>query len=247
MWVLLALVCVLTVTALVLAVALVRGERREGAQSPTTTSASASATPRHHRPVPVSALDALLPDSGVVSAAMREPDIGLVAHGDGIATDVAVDADCQGVTGPASRDYAGSGWTAVRWQVWNSPAALEPPKLWKHVSVTVATYPQADAARSFYTSESASWRRCNLRIVNGRSANATESPDSFWYVDKVSDSDGVLSATTANAQGNGWSCQNRLTVRNNVAVRVTVCGYSPPDAAARTLVDTITRKVDAAS
>lgn len=243
-WLLVGLVCALTAIVVALSVTVVGRDRHEIAQSPTPT--SAPATSSHRAPFSASAIDGLLPDSGVVSTAVRAPDIGLVAHGDGIATEDPVDADCQGVIGVAPRDYAGSGWTAIRWQQWNSPADLDPAKLWKHVTLSVATYPQADAARAFYTSESSAWRKCNLRIVNSRAASATESPDVLWYVGKVSDSDGVLAATTSNARGNGWTCQSRLTVRNNVVVRVNACGYSDSVAAVQTLLDSITSKVDAA-
>lgn len=249
-WVLLGLVCVLTVTAIALTVALVGRGRHVVAQSPTATATPATTstptTSHDHAPLQVSALDGLLPDRGVVSSAVADLGIDQVAHGEYIDADDLVDADCQGITSVSSRVYAGSGWTAIRWQRWNSPAEPDPPNLVKHVSLSVTTYPQADAARAFYTNQSTAWRKCNIRIVNSGLASAKESPDQRWFIDNVTDSDGVLAAFMMNDANTDWMCQSMLTVRNNVVVRVGVCAHTTSPAAARTLLTSITQKVDAA-
>lgn len=244
-WLLLGLVCVLTAVVVVLAVSLVGPDRHEIAQSPTTTSAPTTSA---HRPsLPPTALDSLLPDRETVSSVARASDIGLVAHGEGIDAEDLADADCQGILSISTRDYAGSGWTAIRWQLWNSPAELNPTKPWRHVSLSVVAYPQADSAQTFFIRQRATWRTCNVRMANSRIASATDSPDVLWFIVQASESDGVLTAIAMSAQGNGWTCQVRMTARNNVVVRVGVCGYSDSTAPAETLLDSITRKIDAAS
>lgn len=243
-WLLLGLVCVLTAVVSVLTMSLVRPDPHEIAQSPTTT--SAPTTSAHRPPLPVSALDGILPDRGDVSSAVADPAIDLVDHGEGIAADDLVDADCQGITSVLSRDYLGSGWTAIRWQRWNSPAEPDPGYLVKHVSLSVATYPHAEAAQAFYANQSAAWRKCNIRIVNSRLTSAKESPNQLWYIDNVTDSDGVLTALMMDNVNSDWTCQARLTVRSNVVVRVGVCAHTTSIVAANTLLASITQKIDAA-
>ncbi|WP_267887786.1 sensor domain-containing protein [Mycolicibacter sinensis] len=242
------LVCVLTVTTVVLIVALAGRDRHATARSEPTARSSATssiAAPAGRAPVPVAALLDLLPDRAVVSSAVEDPDIDLVTHGEYIDAEDLVDADCQGIPSVASRVYAGSGWTAIRWQRWNSPAGPDSPNLVNHVSLSVATYPQADAARVFYTNQSTAWRKCNIRIINSRLASAKASADQRWFIDNVTDSNGVLAAIMMDDANPDWFCQTRLTARNNVVVRVGVCAHTTSATPAETLLASITRKIDA--
>lgn len=258
---LLGLVCLLTAIVVALIMTALRDDRHEHPQSSPTSSLAASPdrTPTpvvaSDRPVPVAALDGLLPDRGVVSSAVDDPAIDLVTHGEYIDSDDQTDADCQGITSVSSRAYAGTGWTAVRWQRWNSPAEPDPRYLVKHVSMSVTSYPHAAAARAFYADQSTAWRKCSVRIVNSRIVSAKDSPDQLWYIDNFIDSDGVLQAIMMDNVNPDWTCQTRLTVRNNVVVRVSVCESSttsiaarttPSVVAAHTLLDSITSKIDAA-
>lgn len=113
--------------------------------------------------------------------------------------------------------------------------------------MSVTTYPHASTARAFYSKESAAWQKCSGRIINSRIPAVADSPGRFWSVESVTDGDGVLKATTISEGGGGWSCQNTLTVRSNVAVRVSVCAETDSTAAAQALLDSITAKIDAAA
>lgn len=240
-WVLLGLVCVLTVAAVVLAMNVVGGGRHGSAQSATESDSGDG------KLVPVSALEGLLPAKEAVSSAVGDPGIGLVNEGTGIDTAVMVDADCQGLTSVSGPVYAGSGWTAVRWQAWNSPAELNPAR-WVHQALmSVTTYPHTTAARAFYTKEGAAWQKCSGRIINTRVTTDKDSLDGFWSVERVTEADGALKATTISEGGGGWSCQNTLTVRSNVVARISVCAETDSAAAAQALVDAITAKIDAAA
>lgn len=254
-WLLLGLICVLTATAVVVVVALVGRDRHPIAQSSTTSSSSAAPSPiasTDRASIPVSALDGFLPDRGIVSSAVADPAIDLVDHGGNIDNDEIVDADCHGLFAVASRDYTGSGWTAIRSQRWNSPAEPNPPTLTNQVLLSVATYPQAEAARAFYAKQSNAWSKCSGHIVNTRLAGATGSADQFWGVGRVTDADGVLAAAVLDKGNHEWLCQNRLTARNNVVVRVAACGcveacgQGDLATAARAILDSITSKIDAA-
>lgn len=237
-WVLLGLICLLTVAAVVLTVTLVGQDRHEDAQS------TAAADSSEGRTVPVAALEGLLPPKDVIASAVNDPGIGLAANGEGIDTDIMVDADCQGITAVSGPVYAGSGWTATRWQRWNSPAEPDAPRLTHQVLMSVTSYPQDGAARAFYTAQSAAWQKCSGRIINARTPSVKDSPDAFWTVSGVTESGGLLQATTISEGGGGWSCHNALTVRNNVVVRICVCADTDSAAAAQTLLDSITAKID---
>lgn len=245
-WALMGLVCVLTAVVVALVVILPgHGGHEIVAQSPSTT--STPATSYQQAPVPISALDGLLPDRGVVSSAVADPAIDLVAHGEGIDNDDLVDADCQGILSATSRAYTGSGWTAIRWQRWNSPAVSSSPHLLNHVLVSVASYRRADAALAFYTKESDAWAKCARRIINARYSRAAEADDQLWIVDWVGNSNGVLAASTIGTIDISWSCAIKLTARNNVAVHVNACGFGNPARAAQGVLNSITQKIDAAS
>lgn len=244
-WLLVGLVCALTAIVVALSVTVVGRDRHEIAQSPTTTSAPATSD-RQAPLFPASALDSLLPDRSVVSSVVADPAIDLVDHGEAIAAGDLVDADCQGIASVFSRDYVGSGWTAIRWQRWNSPAEPNPSYLVQHVSLSVTTYPNAAAARAFYAKQSAAWRKCNTRIVNSRDVSAKGSPEQLWYIDSVADYEGVLAARMTDNVNSDWRCEARLTVRSNVVVHVGVCAHTTSMMEARTLLASIAQKVDAA-
>lgn len=238
-WLLVGLVTLLTVAAVVLTMTLVGRDRHENAHSAAGTGDTA--------PVAVSALEGLLPAKDVVSAAASDPGLGLVDEGAGIDLAVMVDADCQGLTSVSGPIYAGSGWTAARWQKWNSPADPDPPQLVQQILMSVATYPQAEAARAFYARQSAAWKKCSGRVINSRMPSVKDSTDQFWSVGAITDADGALKATTISEGGGGWSCQDIMTVRNNVVVQTNVCALKDSAAAAQTLIDSITAKIDAAA
>jgi len=250
-WLLVGLVCVLT--AVLVTVTLVGRDRNEVARTPTATSkpapakTSAPATLSGHAPLPVSALDGLLPDRGFISSTVGAPGIDVVARGENIEVEDLVDVDCQGVVSVASRAYLGSGWTAIRWQNWSNPPDINAPRFTNRVGLSVTVFPQANAARAFYSKQSAAWRKCARRIVNGHPVSAKEVTDQIWVIGEVTVSDRVVATTVISALGPDWSCRNLLSVRNNVAVRAAACGRTDPTAAAQTILNSITQKIDAAA
>ncbi|RAU92208.1 sensor domain-containing protein [Mycolicibacter senuensis] len=247
-WLLMGLVCVLT--AVLVTVILVGRDRNEIAQTPTATSKPAPAktsAPAGHAPLPVSALDGLLPDRGFISSTVGASGIDVVARGENIDVEDLVDVDCQGVVSVASRAYLGSGWTAIRWQNWSNPPDINAPRFTNRVGLSVTIFPQADAARAFYGKQSAAWRKCANRIVNGHPVSAKEVTDQIWVVGEVTVSDRVVATTATSALGPDWSCRHLLSVRNNVAVRAVACGRTDPTAAAQTILDSIIQKIDAAA
>lgn len=242
-WLLVGLVCVLSVVAVVLTMSLIGRNRDE-----TPKSTTASAGPEDHSPVPVSALEGLLPDKDVVRDAVADAALGVVDKGEAMFNAIVVEPTCQGLNfiaaGPV---YAGSGWTTVRWQIWNSPAELEPANLTHQLLTSVVGYPSAHAARAFFDKQGTAWRSCSERTVNMRITNMENTTDSFWTVGTVTDSDGVVSTTEISEGGGGWSCQLTMGLRNNVITQVNICGETTPATAAQQVLDSINQKIDAAA
>ncbi|MEB3034085.1 sensor domain-containing protein [[Mycobacterium] nativiensis] len=251
LWALLAAVCVLAVISVVLTVMLVGRGEQDTAKSTakTSTAATTSAAAPGKAPVPASAIERLLPSKDTMATAVDDDGLGVVRSGDSMDSATVVDAACQGVNFVAAGPvYAGSGWTAVRWQRWYSPADFDAPKLTHGLVLSVVTYPSAEAAGAMYTKQSQAWRGCVGRTANMRVTNTEENAsDTFWTVGEVTDSDGLLQTTAISEGGGGWSCQNTLTVRNNVVAQANVCGDSIRAAAARDILSSITKQVDAAA
>jgi hypothetical protein len=239
---LVGLVTVLTVTAVVLGVTLVGRDRHEN------THATAESGSGDQAPVSVSALEGLLPDKDVVRDATADPGLGVVDKGDSMFTGVVAEKSCQGMgfiaAGPV---YAGSGWTSVRWQIWNSPAEPEPAKLEHQLLTSVVSYPSAQAARSYYDKQRTGWQSCSDRTVNMRITNVDNPTDAFWTVGAVTENDGVISATEISEGGAGWSCRLTTAVRNNIITQLNLCAMTPSGDAAQKVLDSITAKIDAAS
>lgn len=243
-WLLAGLVCVLTVIAVVLTVTLVGRDQHESPQSTTKSSSAAS----DRSPVPVSALDELFPDKELIRSAAAEPGLGLVDKGDAMFPPTAVDASCQATDFIAANPvYAGSGWSSVRWQAWNSPPEIAPETLVRSLLMSAVSYPSSESAQAFYTKQRAAWQSCAGRIVNLRITNSENAADSFWTVGKVIDADDVLSTVVIAEGGGAWSCQSTMALRNNIVAQVNICGETTPSTAARDIIDAITAKVDAAA
>ncbi|WP_046318717.1 sensor domain-containing protein [Mycobacterium sp. UM_Kg1] len=248
--VLVATACVIAVIGVGLAVVLSGRDRHHTAKptpkTPTATSTAAAASP-DRPPVPVAKIEGLLPRQEVLAAAVADPDLGLVVSGDAMDDITVVDADCQGISSVASGPvYAGSGWTAIRWQRWYSPADIDTHDLKHGVLVSVATFPRAENARAFYTKQSEKWKRCAGRTLNMTVTNGADEQPVFWTITEVTESGEVIRTTAISEGGGGWSCQDALTVRNNVIAQADVCGDSIPANAAQDILGAIAPQVDAA-
>ncbi|MFL0276011.1 sensor domain-containing protein [Mycobacterium sp. SMC-19] len=248
MWALLATVAVVAVIGIVLTVTLSGRSRHDTARpaAKTETSATASAS-SDKSPVPVSKIEELLPRQGALAAAVADPELGVVMSGEAMDEVTVVDADCQGISSVASGPvYAGTGWTAIRWQRWYSPPDIDTHDLKHGLLVSVATFPRAENAQAFYAKQSDKWKRCAGRTLNMTVTSGDNEPRVFWTVTEVTESDELVKTTAISEGGGGWSCQDALTIRNNVVAQADVCGNSIPANAAQDILGSITPKVDAA-
>ncbi len=247
-WTLLATVAVIAVIGVVLTVTLSGRGQHDTAKpaAKTTTPATASAS-TDKAPVPVSKIEGLLPRQEVLAAAVADPELGVVASGEAMDEVTVVDADCQGISSVASGPvYAGTGWTAIRWQRWYSPPDIDTHDLKHGLLVSVAAFPRADNAQAFYTKQRDKWKRCAGRTLNMTVTPGDNEPRVFWTVTEVTESDELVKTTAISEGGGGWSCQDALTIRNNLVAQADVCGNSIPATAAQEILASITTKIDAA-
>ncbi|MGB3332966.1 MAG: sensor domain-containing protein [Mycobacterium sp.] len=248
LWTLLAAVCVLAVIGVVLTVTLSGRGQHDTAKPAAKTGTSATASASSDKtPVPVAKIDGLLPRQEALAAAVADPELGVVMSGEAMDEVTVVDADCQGISSVASGPvYAGTGWTAIRWQRWYSPPDLDTHDLKHGLLVSVATFPRAENAQAFYTKQSDKWKRCAGRTLNMTVTSGDNEPRVFWTVTEVTESDELVKTTAISEGGGGWSCQDALTIRNNVVAQADVCGNSIPANAAQDILNDISPKVDAA-
>lgn len=100
-------------------------------------------------------------------------------------------------------------------------------------------FSSAHDAGAFFTASAQQWSACSNRQFT---FTQTGSANQVWSVGPISNTNGTLSATTAEEGANGWACQRALTVANNVAIDVMACSYSPADSAV-TIAHQIAAKV----
>lgn len=248
MWALLATVAVVAVIGIVLTVTLSGRGHHDTAEPAAKTATSTTASPSPEKPpVPVSKLEGLLPRQEALAGAVADPELGLVMSGEAMDEVTVVDTDCQGISSVASGPvYAGSGWTSIRWQRWYSPPDIDTPELKHGLLVSVVMFPRAEHAQAFYAKQSDRWKRCAGRTMNMTVTNGDNEPRVFWTTTEVTESDELVKTTAISEGGGGWSCQDALTIRNNVIAQADVCGNSMPANAAQDILNGITSKVDAA-
>ncbi|MGH3556924.1 MAG: sensor domain-containing protein [Mycobacterium sp.] len=189
-----------------------------------STSTTTSAPPP---PVAVNALEGLLLPPPDINAAMGAKDMSVAVSYDKM-SDVTAELsdnakDCQMVVLPAQLPvYTDSRWTAVRGQ-----SLREPGGGFSHtVDQAVVSFPAAADAAAFYNASGKRWAGCSNRNYT---RTPRDEPAQKWTTQAATNTNGTLSIRRSQEGGNGWTCQRALTVRNNVAVDVLACGYTPGD------------------
>lgn len=256
LWALLAAVAVIAVIGVVITVSVSgRGSHHNSAKSATksststtTTSTTTSTASSDKAPVPSAKIEGLLPKQETLAAAVSDPELGVVANGEAMDDATVVDADCQGISSVASGPvYAGTGWTAIRWQRWYSPPDMDTNELKHGLLVSVAAFPQAQMAQTFYAKQYERWKKCGGRTLNMTVTPGENEQRVFWTITEVTDSDGIVKTTAISEGGGGWMCQDAMTMRNNIIAQADVCGISVPPNAAPDILKSIVAKVDSAS
>lgn len=197
--------------------------------------------PQPHDPVPVTALDGLLLDTGQINDLIRA---GMRLRS---STQTMWDAsatfsekNCLAVAGPAQAAvYADTGWTAMRGQRLDDN--FDDPTVRNDSTVqAVIAYPSARQANTFYTAAARRWSGCADRRFTD---HPTGQPDIGWKVGAAHNLGGTLSTSKAQDDASGWNCQRALTVRNNIVIDIETCGSFLPGGSAVDLAQQIAAKV----
>jgi serine/threonine protein kinase len=145
------------------------------------------------------------------------------------------DKACIPLEGPGQATaYANSGWTGVSGQRVADQS--------HRVQQIVVSFPSAQDARTFFTTSAEGWPACANRQHD---ENTTDGQRQVHTVGPVSNTNGTLSATITGVltrNGSSATCERALTVANNVAIDIGVCGVSPSGAAIN-IADQISAKV----
>jgi serine/threonine kinase PknH len=197
------------------------------AASSAKAGAGGSTTSTPPPPVAVSALDGLLLSPDQINTAMGATamTVGQTYTRMADAGPNVADVNCRSVHNSAeSSAFADSGWTALRGQQMQEPG----DNFTHFVKQNVVSFPSATAAAAFFDASTHRWPACSNRQYTFTQSGQ---PNSVWTAGPISTTAGTLSTTTTEEGGNGWACQRALTVRNNVAVDIGACSYSPANSA----------------
>jgi serine/threonine protein kinase len=127
------------------------------------------------------------------------------------------DKACLPLPGPSVPEvYAGSRWSAVRWQ----SLVLRSANATETVQQAVVSFSSAQDAHSFFTASAQQWSACANRQYTYTVAGGAE----VWRVGPVSNTNGILSIARS---GKSSICQRALIVANNVAIDVGACNSQP--------------------
>lgn len=199
-------------------------------------------------PVPITALDGMLASPADVAAAVSAPPlVSLTKPADSHAFfgDEIADNNCVGVVFAVVQSfYDGTGWVSMRRQeLADSPdsAAIK-----YSVVEAVVAYHDAGAAGKFYQRVTDRFHQCANRTLNVREVNVPNSAGAFEMVGQVSEKEGIVSTSLLWEGGDGRNCQRGVSVRNNIVIDVSDCGYNVSDSVIPALIKPIAAKIDTA-
>ncbi|MGV0069415.1 serine/threonine-protein kinase PknH/PknJ [Mycobacterium colombiense] len=130
--------------------------------------------------------------------------------------------------------YAASGFSAYLGKWLHEPAEFADFVHAAHQDVVL--FSSAHDAEAFFTASTQSWLACSNRqlTLNVRAGK----PAQVWTVGPVSNTNGILSATTNIAPPYRWDrCQRALAVANNVVIDVNTCSKNQADSQSDAAVD----------
>ncbi|SPM36379.1 sensor domain-containing protein [Mycobacterium rhizamassiliense] len=196
----------------------------------------------------MSALDGILPSPGDVASAVSAPPLLSLtkpAESHAFYTGSIVDNNCAGVVFAAEQSfYEGTGWVSMRKQ--ELADAQDAAAIKYSVIEAVVAFQDAGTAAKFYQRASDIFHKCANRTLNVRDVNVTDQGQAFEMVGPVSEKDGIVSASLLWEGGDGRNCQRGVSAHNNIAIDISVCGYSVPDSVSPALIKPIAAKIDTA-
>ncbi|MEE6140292.1 sensor domain-containing protein [Mycobacterium sp. 050128] len=230
-WAITAAATAATLVIAATAVALTAGDTGQSSSAgATTTPVAATPSPSTTTPapapiVPVTALPGLLSDPAALNAIVGSPAMALQQTVNRMDDPKSDTPDCLGTYHPIEQAaYQGSGWIAMQGQLLHESGTAQ----WKHVVIQgVVSFPTAQAAADFVTTQHNSWSKCQGKPAT---ANYEDGPETY-VINAVKFQTGILTAQMIQEGGGGWRCQHALNARNNVVADVAACGFAPDDQA----------------
>jgi serine/threonine-protein kinase len=212
-------------------------------EPPTTSTTAPTTAP----PVAAAALDGLLLSPDRINTAMGTTGMtvaGTYTTMDDPSSFTADGADkgCLPVIWAAQAPaYAASAFSAYLGKWLHEPAEFADFVHAAHQDVVL--FSSAHDAEAFFTASTQSWLACSNRqlTLNVRAGK----PAQMWTVGPVSNTNGILSATTNIAPPYRWDrCQRALTVANNVVIDISACSKNQTDSLSASAVN-IARQIAA--
>lgn len=216
-------------------------------QLPTTSTAAPTTTPTTAPPVAAAALDGLLLSPDQINTAMGTT--GMTVAGtyttmddpSNFTADTADKACLPVIWAAQAPAYAASGFSAYLGKWLHEPAEFADFVHAAHQDVVL--FSSAHDAEAFFTASTQSWLACSNRqlTLNVRAGK----PAQVWTVGPVSNTNGILGATTNIAPPYRWDrCQRALTMANNVVIDVSACSKNQADSQSDSAVN-IARQIAA--
>lgn len=138
-------------------------------------------------------------------------------------TDTVDKSECIATIVPASREaYAGSGWVAVRKNLYAEQATGQT------VGQAVVSFPTAERAAAFVAAQTEAWRSCEGQTVT---LDPTGDPAPI-EVTSIGTEGAALTATAMPQSARDKGCDRALRAEANVVVDVQHCGLQPSQSAA---------------
>ncbi|HEY9303768.1 MAG TPA: sensor domain-containing protein [Mycobacterium sp.] len=245
-WWLTGAIVLVAVVAVVVGIVITRSSGDSATQQATATVIAPA--PMSLAPVPISALDGLMPSPADIATELSTPPlVSLIKPEESHAfyLDHIVDSDCVGLVFAAELPlFDGSGWVSMRKQVLADTADVTTYKY--VVTEAVVAFPDAPTGARFYHHAVDIFRKCANRSVNLQVPDDPKSPKVLMTVAQTTEKDGIVATSFLQEGGDGWGCQHGISVRNNIAIDTKACGYNMPDSATAAMTKPIASKIDSA-
>lgn len=242
-------------TALAVAAAGVLVAACGGSDQGSPASTSTTSTTPTRPPLGQAALDAILLTPAEADAAMGTTGMAIKEKIDALPDNSNKQwpqgwkwpADCLFAYGAGEAQvYAGSGFTAVRGNNDTATGTVPSGEMDPELDQAVVLFPSAKEANAFFTTSSQRWPACANRQFT--TPGDADSPEAVWQVGALSTANDSLSLPITMTMTKGSTtlkagCQRVLTVRNNVAIDLSVCGKDPGDVGVK-IAKQIADKVD---
>ncbi|MGE2818126.1 sensor domain-containing protein [Mycobacterium heidelbergense] len=184
----------------------------------TITAGSPQRDPAPPPPLPVSALEQLMPSTSQLADIMEAPQFAVAGTShemEPVADDLLSDKSCYGaVFGALEPGYRDSGYTGIYEQ-----RASDPGDINRRTSVAVVAFPGAPQATQHFQQEKTGWQACAGKTVTVKVTGQTVN----WTLRPPEEVNGVAVELRLAEGQRGYGCSHALTAANNIIIDVVAC------------------------